>query len=554
MKLAFGVLDLPDAPFATLEERWKMVEDLGFDQLWLADQTADFRNPSGPWVDGWIALTVMARHTSRIRIGPLVSNPIMRHPVILAKQVVAVDELSAGRLELGLGTGIAPFDHEALGTHFWSPKERAGRFDEYVRVLDELLTSGGDPYPFGYRASMARARLGSCPARCSGPARRSPWPGSRRPSAGSPPSGPTAGTPTGRSAPPSRRSSRSPGTQVQELDRACEAGGRDPSTLRRSVLLFEALDPWESPVAFEDVVNRFAEIGFREFVVFWPGDDRRADLEDLARRAFPALPRATGVILVHAGNRVDAPDRDAAPRFPPSQVEFVRFRLSRLLDVLRPEVVSAAAAGADLVLLEEALRLRLQVHVVLPCARDRFLEASVADLGDEWAHRYERVVAALAHSKGSRLIEHDEAIDGAGLRRGNGHLLDHAQALAAGRQPAQGVLALAVRPGVGEDPPSVTDDFVEQGRLRRLTVIDIDPRLARSEMRRAFVAMPFGTKGQGPQAVDCDATFGKLIVPALEDADLLWERADRQLDRGLIHVGMIEQLGQRRRGGGRHRN
>jgi hypothetical protein len=89
------------------------------------------------------------------------------------------------------------------------------------------------------------------------------------------------------------------------------------------------------------------------------------------------------MILVHAGNRVDGPERTGPPRFPESQVAFVQKRLARLLDALRPRiVVSAAAAGADLLLLELALATEGgAVLIVLPFAATAFRVASVADGG-----------------------------------------------------------------------------------------------------------------------------------------------------------------------------
>jgi hypothetical protein len=106
-----------------------------------------------------------------------------------------------------------------------------------------------------------------------------------------------------------------------------------------------------------------------------------------------------------------------------------------------------------------------------------------------------------------------------------------------------GVLALAVRPRPSDAEPSITDDFVAVARLQGLTVIDIDPRVRKEDMQRAFVAMPFGEKLYKRRKVNCDATFAKVIVPVLEDADLAWEREDRRMDAGMIHVGMIERLG-----------
>jgi hypothetical protein len=247
------------------------------------------------------------------------------------------------------------------------------------------------------------------------------------------------------------------------------------------------------------------------------------------------------MILVHAGNRVDGPDRDP-PRFPESQVEFVERRLGRLLDALRPRVVvSAAAAGADLLLLEQALAIDdVAVHVVLPFAADAFRDTSVADCGAAWTDRYDRVLA-MADGDRCQVFEHRLTPDDEGYREGNRLLIRHAQGQVA---DGEGVLALAVAPPAsGSGERSITDDFLATARAGRITVIDIDPRIREEDMPRAFVAMPFGEKLYKHRKVDCDATFGKLIVPVLEDADLAWEREDRRIDAGIIHVGMLERLG-----------
>lgn len=247
------------------------------------------------------------------------------------------------------------------------------------------------------------------------------------------------------------------------------------------------------------------------------------------------------MIVVHAGNRVDAEGAGAPGRFPPDQVEVVRGRLARLLGHLCPEVVvTAAAAGSDLLVLQEALRLGLAVHVVLPSARDVFRERSVADRGPSWTAAYEQVLDAVAaRADTCVLVEHDLPETTEGYRRGNQALLDHARRLD-GRDET---LAVAVRPRARQDPPSITDDLVDRAVAQRVAWIDLDPGVRPADQRTAFVAMPFGTKPRGTGSVDCDRVFGRLIVPALEDADLRWQRADEELDTGLIHVGMIEQLG-----------
>src|SRR5918997_2468297 len=121
------------------------------------------------------------------------------------------------------------------------------------------------------------------------------------------------------------------------------------------------------------------------------------------------LGRERPVLVVHAGNRVDADGAGAPGRFPPDQVDVVRARLARLLTHLRPEVVvSAAAAGSDLLVLQEALRLSLAVHVVLPFTREIFRERSVADRGGDWAEAFDRVLDTVTGgAAGCALVEHD---------------------------------------------------------------------------------------------------------------------------------------------------
>ncbi len=286
--LRFGVLDLPDAPLPTLTVRWRLVEELGFDFLWLPDHTADYRKLDGPWFDGWTTLAAMALSTHRIRVGTLVSNPILRHPVMLARQAAAVDHLSGGRLELGIGTGIAGFDHDALGSTYWLPRERAERFAEYVAVVEGLLGSGGRPFSFA-GSHYATRDVRVLPEPLQAP--RLPItvggqsPTVLRVAAARADCWNTHG-PFGASVEEILAVTRRQSALVDEL---CANAGREPSSLRRSLLLFDALDAWASPGALTRIVERFSAIGVREYVLFWPGDDRRAELERVAAEVIPAL-------------------------------------------------------------------------------------------------------------------------------------------------------------------------------------------------------------------------------------------------------------------------
>jgi hypothetical protein len=218
----------------------------------------------------------------------------------------------------------------------------------------------------------------------------------------------------------------------------------------------------------------------------------------------------------------------------------MRRRIRRLLRELRPEgVAGSAAAGSDLLFLSEALAAGIPSHVVLPCPVEQFREVSVADRGDDWTAQYDRIISELPPSHlhvSSSARELDEEV----FREANGVILDAAESLASGSS----ILALVVRPPQDASQESVTDDFVARAGGRGYHTVDLDPSLAPDRLRRAFIAMPYGTKDDFAKRrkVDCESVFSRLLVPALEDADFDWERADRQLDSGIIHVGMIEAL------------
>lgn len=242
-------------------------------------------------------------------------------------------------------------------------------------------------------------------------------------------------------------------------------------------------------------------------------------------------------MCVCAGNRVDASDA-AQARFPAGNTAWLQHRLERLLRAVAPSaLVAAAAAGADLLLHETAAGLGVPTHVVLPFGAEEFLARSVADRGPEWTSRFHRL---LELTPAERLHIGDRDPDGDNVfLHGNTDLFTVADQVRGDHE----VLAVAVRPPPDPRSSSVTDDFVAQAQSRQITVVDLDPTLSSMDMRSAFVVMPYGTKAdRDGRLVDCEATFNRLVVPALEDADLDWFRADREVDAGIIHVGMIDRL------------
>jgi F420-dependent oxidoreductase-like protein len=125
--------------------RWqrmaRAVEDLGFVGLYRSDH---FTNPTPPDLDSlelWVSLTWMASHTQRIKFGPLVTPLSFRNPMLTARMASAVDDLSGGRLILGVGAGWQEREHTNFGFDLLDVPQRLARFQEGLEVITRLLRS-----------------------------------------------------------------------------------------------------------------------------------------------------------------------------------------------------------------------------------------------------------------------------------------------------------------------------------------------------------------------------------------------------------------------------
>jgi alkanesulfonate monooxygenase SsuD/methylene tetrahydromethanopterin reductase-like flavin-dependent oxidoreductase (luciferase family) len=133
----FGAVVIPFGPWEQVVRWAREVEELGLDSLWLPDHLV---NPVGskPFYEGWTTLAALAQATSGIRVGTLVTSIVFREPRLLAKQAIAVDHVSGGRVEVGVGAG-SDEDNEAAGLRSWTPRERSDRLRSFVEELDRLL-------------------------------------------------------------------------------------------------------------------------------------------------------------------------------------------------------------------------------------------------------------------------------------------------------------------------------------------------------------------------------------------------------------------------------
>src|SRR5579859_6603503 len=124
-------------------DRWhkiaRVVEDSGYVGLYRSDH---FTNPQGPYRDSlecWTSLAWLASHTSRLEFGPLVSPVSFRHPSMLVRMASAVDDLSGGRLQLGVGAGWQEREHTNYGFQLGTVPERSGRLREAMHIVTHLL-------------------------------------------------------------------------------------------------------------------------------------------------------------------------------------------------------------------------------------------------------------------------------------------------------------------------------------------------------------------------------------------------------------------------------
>ncbi len=118
------------------------VEAAGFRTVWSWDHFVSRGRLDDPVLECWTMLAATAARTRKLRVGSFVSNVMNRHPAVLARIAATLSALSEGRLELGIGIGGHPAEHEAYGIPFPEPAERAARLEEAVQVL-RLLFSGG---------------------------------------------------------------------------------------------------------------------------------------------------------------------------------------------------------------------------------------------------------------------------------------------------------------------------------------------------------------------------------------------------------------------------
>lgn len=279
-----GVVILPDQRWAEAKYIWRECEELGFAHAWTYDHLTwrDLRD--GPWFGAVPTLTAAALVTSTIRLGTLVASPNFRHPVTFAKELMSLDDISNGRITLGIGAGGRGWDASALGQEPWTVQERTARFTEFVEHLDRLLTEPTIDSLSGefYSAKDARAVPG-CVQRprlpfaiaASGPKGISlavqfgqAWV--------------TNGDPKMAAESDEVSALAAAGGQMARVREQCEIQERDFNSLSKIYLTDSTREPWLASVSdFVRLAKKYEELGFTDLVLHRPrpNEPYKADLK-----------------------------------------------------------------------------------------------------------------------------------------------------------------------------------------------------------------------------------------------------------------------------------
>ncbi|MFJ3231318.1 LLM class flavin-dependent oxidoreductase [Streptomyces sp. NPDC086787] len=256
---------------------WQRAEELGFHTAYTYDHLSWRSFRDGPWFGAVPTLTAAAAVTRRIRLGTLVTSPNFRHPVTLAKELISLDDISGGRVTLGIGAGGTGFDATALGQEPWSPRERADRFAEFVPLLDRLLTEDSVSHEGDFYSAVEARNIPGCVQRPRLPfAVAATGPRGLKLAARYGQAWVTTGDPKLYEEGTPEQSVVALREQAGKLADACAAIGRDVSELDKVLLTGFTPDrgrPLESLDAFVDFAGRHRELGFTEIVVHWPIPD-----------------------------------------------------------------------------------------------------------------------------------------------------------------------------------------------------------------------------------------------------------------------------------------
>ncbi|MFC5719813.1 LLM class flavin-dependent oxidoreductase [Streptomyces gamaensis] len=276
-------------------DQWIRAQELGFHTAYTYDHLSWRSFRDGPWFGSVPTLTAAAAATDRLRLGTLVTSPNFRHPVTLAKDLITLDDVSGGRITLGIGAGGNGFDATVLGQQPWTPRERADRFGEFVPLLDRLLTEDAVSHEGEHYAADGARNIPGCVQRPRLPfAVAATGPRGLALAARYGQAWVTTGDPKLFETGTPEQSRQALRGQLERLGAACETIGRDVAGIGKILLTGFTPDrgrPLESLDAFVDFAGRHFALGFTEIVIHAPipDSDFAADEKVFERIATEAL-------------------------------------------------------------------------------------------------------------------------------------------------------------------------------------------------------------------------------------------------------------------------
>ncbi len=257
-----------------LVERVRWAEDAGFASAWVFDHfTPLYGDESGPCLEAYTLLAALAASTSRIRLGSLVTGVTYRNPSLLAAEVVTVDHVSGGRVNLGIGAAWHEAEHRRLGFDFPPVKERAGRLEEAIQVVKALWTEDSADFDGRYY----RLQGGAYRPRPVQQPHPPIWVGAMGERLTLPIVGRRADVWHGFGPPEALA------RKWEVVRRAAEESGRDPGEIARSTSL-SISEPWPD---VHRRIDDLAAIGFTNLIVSWPAEGRPR-VEEFATRVMPS--------------------------------------------------------------------------------------------------------------------------------------------------------------------------------------------------------------------------------------------------------------------------
>ncbi|MDH2388257.1 MULTISPECIES: LLM class flavin-dependent oxidoreductase [Streptomyces] len=258
-------------------DEWLRAERLGFHTAYTYDHLSWRSFRDGPWFGAIPTLTAAAAATERLRLGTLVTSPNFRHPVTLAKELISLDDISGGRITLGIGAGGMGFDATALGQEAWTPRERADRFAEFVPLLDRLLSEPAVTSDGTFYSAVEARNIPGCVQRPRLPfAVAATGPRGMKLAARHGQAWVTTGDPKLFESGTPAQSREAIRGQIDKLDKACADIGRDSAELDKVLLTGFTPDrggPLQSLDAFVDFAGRHFALGITEIAVHSPIPD-----------------------------------------------------------------------------------------------------------------------------------------------------------------------------------------------------------------------------------------------------------------------------------------